>query len=203
MTFTGFDSNGSVKESSSKTIDGFNFTPRETGPIFKESFVGWVKVTATQPVIIRESLENNVGCRDPNSEFSTYDLRSRLQLAPAVGTRRKFVEVRFDNTIHGNTGISIVFPSKVSNSVAKGKLVFRWIDGRTVVEKDVTIPANGQVIRYFTELLREALRFSQFALAHGSLELTFDQEVFITAIQFKPTIELLEEDLIEPLSGTF
>ena len=52
------------------------------------------------------------------------------------------------------------------------------------------------------ELLPEALWFSQFGLAVGSLELTFDQEVFITAIQFKPTIELLEEDLTEPLSGT-
>ena len=83
-----------------------------------------------------------------------------------------------------NTGLSIVFPSDVDNSIANGKLVHRWVDGRKVSEKNIQIRANGQLVGLISELLpAESLTFSPFGIV-GSLEITFDKDVFIAAIEF-------------------
>jgi hypothetical protein len=209
-TFTVFDSNSVVQEMASVTINGFNFGH----PVFRQPVVmGWVRVTASLPVLVRETIHHRVfvaGTPPPGTSFTTSTLD---QAPPLLATRRQFIEIVLRPTTDTRrfTGLSIVFPSDVSNSIANGKLIHRWVDGRKVSEKNIQLRANGQLVGLLTELLPpESLTVSPYIT--GSLEITFDKGVFISVIEFFPAsiyatanpVELADrEHLSVPLSGTF
>jgi hypothetical protein len=77
-------------------------------------------------------------------------------------------------------------------------LIHRGTDGQKISEKDILIPANGQIAGMISELLPESLKTS--SSISGSLEIIFDQEVAIAAVQFgfgQP----IEEPALQSLSG--
>jgi len=208
VTFTVFDSNSAMKETASVTINGFNFGH----PVFQAPVVkGWVRVTASLPVLVRETIHHRVflgGFPEPGISVTT----STLDLAPPLATPRQFIEIE-GRPVTGTrrfSGLSIVFPSENSSSIANGKLVHRWVDGRKVSEKNIQIRANGQLVGLISELLpAESLTFSPFGIV-GSLEITFDKDVFIAAIEFFPAsiyatpVQLEDREyLLVPLSGPF
>jgi hypothetical protein len=70
-----------------------------------------------------------------------------------------------------------------------------------VSERNITLAANAQLVAFVTELLPEdSLKFSPGSGIVGSIELIFDQDVFVTAIQFGSVLETLEEHLTPGLS---
>jgi len=123
----------------------------------------------------------------------------RSHLSPAVVGRHHFVSIAFNNSIRSNTGISIVFPSGAGTTPAKGKLVHRNADGVQVSEKEVIIPPNGQLVGMISELLPDSLKASP--VINGSLEISFDAEVGVVALQFALN-QTLEENVLPSMSGT-
>jgi len=200
VTFTAFDSNSVVKETSTVTINGFNFGAAGfKRPVDK----GWVKVTSSQPVVVREGMEHIVGlagCPTPGFPW-VIKVISTLHLAPAAATRRQFVKIQFDKNTGTDTGVSIVFPRDVSSAIANGKLIHRWIDGRKVSERNIQIHANGQLIGLVNELLPpESVTFSPSGIIVGSLEITFDTDVFVEAVALDPAHD---DKLFAAFSGTY
>jgi len=201
-TFTIFDGESSTGVSGTMQVNAFRFETRALAARLSAPFsVAWLKVTAPQPIMVTETVEHFLGC---GSSTTISDLRGKLDLNAAEATRRQFIVVQFNRDYRIDTGISIVFPSETPNLTAQGKLIHRWVDGRTVSEKNIVIPENGQFISLITEILpEESLKFSPDGLIAGTIELIFDREVFITAIQFDAVLEDLEEHLTQPLSTGF
>ena len=201
-TFTIFDGESSTGMSDTMQVNAFGFETRALAARPSAPFsVAWLKVTAPQPIMVTETVEHFLGC---GSSTMISDLRGKLDLNAAEATRRQFIVVQFNGDYRIDTGISIVFPSETPNLTAQGKLIHRWVDGRTVSEKNIVIPANGQLISLLNEILpEESLKFSPDGLIAGTIELTFDREVFITAIQFDSVLEALEEHLTQPLTTAF
>jgi hypothetical protein len=200
VTFTLFDGTNSAQTGDSFEIRAFAFEGRALATRLSEPFnIAWLKVTATQPIIATVLIQHLEGC--PTGTPTISDLRGRLDLQAPVATRRQFIAVESNSDYHTNTGIAIVFPSETPNRTATGRLIHRWIDGRTVSERNITLAANAQLVAFVTELLPEdSLKFSPGSGIVGSIELIFDQDVFVTAIQFGSVLETLEEHLTPGLS---
>jgi hypothetical protein len=109
------------------------------------------------------------------------------------------LSISFNGQFGLNTGLAIVFPAASGATPAKGKLIHRGTDGLRITEKDIVISANGQVAGMISELLPESLKAS--STISGSLEIVFDQEVSIAALQFGFG-QSLEEPALQSLSGT-
>jgi hypothetical protein len=190
VTFTSYDSNGNIIRSSGQlSVPPFtNLNPAG----FPGS--GWLKITATKPLIGRETitlLESNSG----NPTFGL--VRARLNLAAASVSRRHFLNI---DTI-APFGVSIVFPSVPENSPARGQLIHRGYDGHTISKKEIVIVPNGQLIGFLADLVPpESLdRLSLSPL--GSLEIVFDQDVAVTVLQFWRPTGLIEQEIEEASVG--
>jgi hypothetical protein len=66
------------------------------------------------------------------------------------------------------------------------------------IEKDIVIPPNGQVTAMISELLPQSLKTT--GTISGSLEILFDQDVAVAALQFGLG-QPLEEPAFQSLSG--
>jgi hypothetical protein len=187
VTFTSYDSNGNIIGASGP-LSALPF--REATPV--ASFhTGWLKVTSSQPVIGREKIQfvsQSVG--------ATADVRSLIYLNPASVTRRHFVRPES----FGPVGLSIVFPSSAGSPPAKGKFIHRD-EGKIISEKEVVIPPNGQLIGFLRELLPpESFHNSPIEPFFGNLEIVFDHDVAVTALQFAAS-EPVEDVIVEAFSG--
>lgn len=98
-----------------------------------------------------------------------------------------------------------MFPSSVTSASAKGILSLRQ-DGvpEKLTEKEISIPANGQIVGAFTDFFPERQFTGIFA---GTLEFIFDQDVYFTGIVLKTTVEPNPfapgaEAIEEPTSGS-
>jgi hypothetical protein len=166
-------------------------------------FVGWMKVTSTQPVVVQQEISHFSLIDVPGVPIETR-VKSQTRKWPSAGAARQVISVSLVTppviTEHFNsetTGISIVFPSSIMSSVAKGNLVLRNVRGEKVTERQgVVIPANGQLVALVTELFPG---FQFPAGFFGSLEFTFDHEVFAVAIHL--TVSDIQEKLEEPNIG--
>ncbi|MGI8785095.1 MAG: hypothetical protein ACR2L2_15775 [Acidobacteriota bacterium] len=163
-----------------------------------KSVIGWLRVSATQPVIIQQQILH--------AEESRFGPPTRRDISsvfkfPATATRMEVVRVYSVPSagpfppLWSNTGISIAFPASPSAAPARGTLTLRYVNGTKFAETTVTVPPNGQIVRLFSEW------FPQIPGAgiSGTLELLFDQDVFITAIQM--TIQGSKETMEPPTSG--
>ena len=166
VTFNGFDKNGNVIDSRSVSIDPF------TSAAFSlvRTNVHWLKATSSEPVLAKEILQV-IKCPPDNLQPGTLaiaDVLTMLDLAPAARERHYFVQISFNELSGLNTGLAIVFPAASVTIPAKGKLIHRGPDGLKITEKDIVIPANGQVAGMVSELLSESLKVSN--TISGSLE---------------------------------
>ncbi|HEY3132488.1 MAG TPA: hypothetical protein VGL91_23760 [Acidobacteriota bacterium] len=184
-----------VKSNSFFGFFGDTFQPPST------IIVGWAKITSTQPLIIQEeifhSLDQVIAFGNPRET-----VKARVLKQAANPVRRAAVEVRvlapeFGGTA-GTTGISIVFPSSSPTASNIGTLSLRNQFGKKLAERQVTIAANNQIFGVFTELFPDV----PVSVTRGGaiLELNFDQEVFIAAVNFR--ISRLKEEMDEPNIGT-
>ncbi|HEV8132601.1 MAG TPA: hypothetical protein VGQ81_15250 [Acidobacteriota bacterium] len=171
---------------------GFRFPQR--------AVVGWVKAVSTQPVVIQEEISHSQDHDRPGPPSTL--LKSRIVKWPAKLTRRAVIRVRFvpaesfggDLLVFENTGVSIVFPSSISGLSTRGILLLRDQIGAKFGQREISISPNGQVVQNLTELFPEVNRaFS------GTLDITFDNDVYATAIQIK--VGLGQEAMDEPNNG--
>ena len=188
------DATGNTKRTASLRVRGFQSGGLQN-PV-SENFTGWIKAAASEAIILRQQISHLEGQVGDTTVLSS---KSHILLIPPVLTQRQFIHVGYDGSRNTNTGLAIVYPSGEKSSFTTGKLIFRWIDGRLVTEKTFTIAANHQLVGLFTEFLPESLKFSQFDLASGTVEVVFDKPVAVIAIQI--TVSGTYEEMGEPLSG--
>ena len=185
------------------SVNGFRRASFDSSD-FDEEFIGWLRVNSDQPFLLESTLSHyydlNEGKPTTNIPLP-WILKSRIQLKPRPLAKRHITQVRWweHPRVGTNTGLAIVFSNEDDSARAKGKLVFRGIDGRFVTESEFEIPANGQILGLFTELLPESTTFSALGLARGTVEIEFDQPVAVMAIQTSPTSD--GADLEERLNG--
>jgi len=119
-------------------------------------------------------------------------------ISRAAATRKRFIEMEYRNYAGRNTGLSTVFPSQETNKVAHGLLIHRWTDGREVSRKNLEIQANNRLIGLVTEILPpESASFSASGDILVCVEIDFDQDVFIQALQLR-TAETGQRGLAVP-----
>jgi hypothetical protein len=178
VVFTAYDSSGGIQNSISLKLKPFTIN----GDYTATHGVGWVKITGSQPLVAKEAVGRG-GC-SLGSPLAGELFLSKVDLSPASASRRHIVNLEYVPTALRNTGLSIVFPGVAGSAPAKGKLIHRWIDGELVAEKEFVIPPNSQLIGLISELLPAAsVRFLPTAAIIGSLEITFDHDVFVTALR--------------------
>jgi hypothetical protein len=188
VTFTTYDSNGNVIASSGAVTAGA-FQTAIIPPSVGSLRTGWLKVSGSQPLVGREYVAFF------RVSAGVQDLRSRIYLSPAPLSKRHFIRPE----AFGPVGISIVFPGDPNDRPTRGKLIHRETDGSTVSEKELVIVPNGQVIGYLRDLLPPASSTLPVEPLSGSVEIVFDREVAVTALQFAAS-EPLEES-VEALTG--
>src|SRR5262245_22529646 len=179
-SFSAFDAAGNLVDSGSVSVDPFKtgvYQVQRTG-------ITWVKAAGSDSIMSNEILQVLDGCPPPNppGQLGIGDIRTRIDLRPAAVGRHHFVSIGFDRSTGFNTGISIVFPSLTGSTPAKGKLVHRNTDGQQVSERELVIPPNGQFVGMISDLLPDSLKVS--GVINGSLEISFDAEVAVAALQF-------------------
>jgi len=187
LKFTAYDSNGNITASSETIlVPPFqNYTPPG---IFR---TGWVKISASQPVMPREKIQ--FVSATPGTRT---DVRSQISLGAAGLSRQHFVNTESFAQI----GLSIVFPGVAGNLAATGKVIQRNWDGKLIREKAIVVPPNGQMTAYLRELFPTPPNTPDFDLFVGSYEIVFDQDVAVTALEFGAS-ETIEEEIIEAFSG--
>ncbi|MGI8783570.1 MAG: hypothetical protein ACR2L2_07985 [Acidobacteriota bacterium] len=208
VQYTVFDSNSVVRGVFSDTIAGYSTRGAAFGdPLFGGSgslrvdMVGWVRIAASQPVVARQRISRTQAFGNQGIPSVATTL-VHLVKTPPLPTRREVIRVEYEGYVGGtNTGIAIAFPAPTGGGPVRMKLVFRGVD-RIVAERELTIPANGQIVGFVTELLPEILNFLTFERIGGTLELTFDRDVFVTAIQVASPTSFSPERMAEPLAGT-
>jgi hypothetical protein len=190
VTFTMYDSNGNIVGSpSTVTVGAFQAEAVPPGIPLR---TGWLKVTSSQPLIGSENIQFR------RVSGAVQDVRSKIYLSPDPPGTRHLIRLE----AFGPVGVSIVFPSAASGSSARGKIIHRETDGSIVSQKDLVIAPNGQLIAYLPELLQQPVSVPPLPPAPplaGSIEIVFDQNVALTALQFAAS-EPLEEP-IEALPG--
>jgi hypothetical protein len=191
VAFNAFDSAGNVADSRSVSISPY-MSGVYTTFVTRSS---WVRGTATQSVLANETLQLINTClpAPPPGVLGAGDVRSRIDVGPAAAGKSHFVSVGYDPSSGLNTGISIVYPGGGA-AAASGKLINRASDGTVVSQRDIVIPANGQVVGMISDLLAASTAIS------GSLEITFDQSVAFNAFEFGIR-EVFEDTVIQPIGG--
>jgi hypothetical protein len=186
---TSYDTHGNVIKSSALplTVGAFRALP-STDPSFR---TGWLKVTSSLPLIIRENI------RFYRVSAGVQDLRSNIYLSPASLDKRHFVRAES----FGPIGISIVFPSAPNQPAARGNLIYRNDQGSTISEKELVIGPNAQVIGFLKDLLPPESFSNPIEPISGSVEIAFDQSVAVTALQFAAS-EPIEEVTVEAFTGS-
>lgn len=180
----------------------------------EESVVGWVNARSTQPVIIQEFIARTQcpECLLPLARPTPplVRVKSHILKSPPLPARREIVRVSFlAGRPWTNTGIAIVFAGSAP-STARGTFVLRH-DFLPAREKAITLPANRQWVGFLTDLFPDLVHF----YPGGTLEMIFDQDVFVTVIQvtvgneckpfggeFGTCFEGPVERWSEPISGT-
>lgn len=203
VTFQVFDSAGQEVSPTGGIPLSLTVAGVRTGPDFRFGFsnkavLGWVKLISTQPVVVQQRIAHRIERSEPGPPEVT--IVSHISKPPSIAARRGIVRVRFSSgdRIWSNTGISVVYLGIVGTS-AKGTLIMRNGIGENVGETGIVLPANGQAVNLFTDWFPNLL--SQFPTGFGgTLEFSFDQDVFVGAIQ--ANIFGSKEELVEPTSGT-
>jgi len=196
-TFDAFGSVGILLNSGSVSVKPYT----TVGYVVPQAVVGWVKVTSADSVIIRESLQVLDGCptgNPPPGGLGIADVRTRIDLGPAAVSRHHFVNFAFNKDTGTNTGLSIAFPSASGTAQAKGQLIQRGSDGVQVSEKEFVIAGNGQLFGMISDLLPDLMKAS--GTITGSLEVSFDNAVAVSALQFGWD-QPLEENVLTALGG--
>lgn len=195
VSFNTFDGTGQLVNSGSVSIDPFKNNIYVNG----RTGMFWVDAKGSDSVIASEILEVSDGCPPPNppGQFGVVDIRTRIDLGPATVGPHQFVNISYNKDFSLNTGLSIVFPSSGTAST-KGMLVHRGTDGQVVSQKDVVIPANGQIVGMISDLLPDSLTNSN--TISGSLEISFDSPVAVVALQFGWP-QPLEDNVLPSLGG--
>jgi hypothetical protein len=196
-TFDAFGSVGILLNSGSVSVRPYT----SAAYVVPQTAVGWLRVTMPDSVIVKESLQVLDGCptgNPPPGGLGIADVRTRIDLGPAAVSRHHFVNFAFNKDTGTNTGLSIAFPSASGTAQAKGQLVQRGSDGVQVSEKEFVIPANGQLVGMISDLIPDLLKAS--GTITGSLEVSFDNDVAVAALQFGWD-QPLEENVLPALGG--
>ncbi|HEY3132794.1 MAG TPA: hypothetical protein VGL91_25305 [Acidobacteriota bacterium] len=148
-----------------------------------ENVIAWLSATSSQPVIIQEAIIHGRELRSPG-EPTGITVKSEIRKSPSLGTRREMISVNYffgsGLTFFQDTGISIVFPGRGVTTPAQGTLILRDFQGEKLAEKRLRISPNAQLARRLSELFPEIAQNVSF---RGLLEVVFDQNIFLTAIQ--------------------
>lgn len=201
VRFSLFDSAGSLKRSTRLVVHPFQTSG--TGlfdyEVLREDVVGWVRVDATQPVVVQQTISR--ACCPVPIGLTILTVRSSIVLTAPLPTRSDVVSVFNYPTLNSDTGITVVYPAAASAAPVNIALTFRWVDGRLVSRKTLTLPPNGQLVRYFNELFPEVPGLFPNAYQYGgTIELRFDQDVYMTAIQTQFIREI--EQMQPAIAGT-
>jgi len=189
VTFTTYDSSGNMLGSSGVTAGAFQTAVVPLGLPLR---TGWMKVTSSQPL----TGAGHINFYRVNG--GVQDLRSRIVLSPDPPKTTHLIRLE----ALGPVGLSIVFPAAPGAGSTHGKIVHRDSDGSIVSQKDLVIAPNAQLIAYLRELLQQPAFVPPGPPdppLQGSIEIVFDQNVALTALQFFAS-EPLEEP-IEVVSG--
>lgn len=208
VQYTVYDSNSVVRGVFSDTIAGYSTRGAAFGdPLFggpgslRSNMLGWVRIASSQPVVARQRISRTLAFGNQGSPVVATTL-AHLVKTPPLPTRREVIRVEYAGYTGGtNTGIAIAFPASTGSGPARVRVVFRSID-QVVAEREFSIPANGQIVGFVTELLPEVLNFLTFEKIGGTLEMTIDRDVFVTAIQVASRTSFSPERMDEPLAGT-
>lgn len=207
---------GSIITPTSLEVEGFGVGQILFSFAGDAFFSGWVWIEANAPVIVGEAISHVVLvnpcplCLAP--PFFEPRLRSRMFKSPESPAYRLLVRVRFDSgSVSTNTSFAIVFPwnppapDSLARLQAVGKAILRTDSNQVVDETVLTVAINGQYVAFVTDLFPKIQTgFS------GSLELIFDQQVAVTAVQVTTSREFaygvvvtaIEERWEEPTMGT-
>ncbi|HEY2930305.1 MAG TPA: hypothetical protein VGK99_01050 [Acidobacteriota bacterium] len=164
----------------------------------RDNFIGWLRISATLPVIVQESIEHSLVSDNPSIPHITSVLKSRVTKYSTMPARRQVTKVAFSLgvTRAQQTGISIVYPANPTAPAAKGTLILRNQEGAVLGQRLLSLPPNGQVVALFQELF-PAVEFS--TIFSGSFQVNFDQSVAVTGVQV--TLDRGQEILEEPAGG--
>jgi hypothetical protein len=196
VTFNAFDSTGNAIDSGSVTIPAY-----ATGVyIVRRTAVSWVRGTGSQSVFGDEVLQviNTCSPAPPPGVLGVTEVRTRIDAVPAAIGKSHFVSIGYNADAGTNTGISIVFPAASGTASAGGMLIHRGTDGTVVSQRQIVLPANGQVVGMISDLLPDSLKASPSI--SGSLEITFDQNVAFDAFLFGVQ-QVYEEPVFQPIGG--
>lgn len=211
MQLTAFDTSGAMLSNFSDTIlanrsktiylpEDVLFPPGTS----KTAVAGWVWIAASLPVIARQRITHYQLV--PLFPFPTVQTLSEIVKTPPLQTRREVIKMHYHASRATNTGIAIAVPAPAGSPPVRAKLILRWgLDAKVVAERELIIPPNSQVVAFLTELLPDSLNLlTTFDVVGGTLEMTFDRDVYVTAIEFSPRLfdGLVPEMMEEPLAGT-
>lgn len=170
--------------------------------------LGWVALSSTEPLIVQEDVTRSVSpippglLRPPSDE--PFVPRSRISKVAPVSTRRAVVRVVYspepDST---DTALAVVFAGSQPPGTLPdppdlrtfGRMTLRNDAGRIVAQTSLWLGLNRQLVSFFSGLFPSEAS-AGFA---GLLELEFDQNVFVTAVQV--TTRGPEERWEEPNGG--
>lgn len=150
-------------------------------------FAGSAFVSSTQPVIVQEEISHHTlgGCAICLGPLST-KLKSRILTPAPLAARRQTLRVKFTpGQLWTNTAVALVFswnPPPTGTLAALrsfGKLIFRNDNGIVLAEKAFALTVNEQLIGFVSDFF-PAIAANGLS---GSLEIIFDQEIFLTAVQ--------------------